>query len=524
MTKSKTLPIIIALCILCLAALSLGVSVNAFAAEETVTEVNKDNAPNAFTIANNVLTDFTVPAGVTGKIKVVIPADVTSIGARAFEGQDTDNAETDLAQALAEVVIPDSVTSIGDYAFTHCASLKTLVLPQKLVTIGAGAFNNTAITSLTIPASVEVINGNAFDSCTQLSALNFAVRGADAELTLRFGAFQNCTALTTVTLPANCTIANRAFLGCAALQWVYLGKETVFVNSNTIGSEAYFPRENTKIVFPDKAEYDKASDATFIAAHISQSTYVVNVNCYIGSNTQAQVYQRLHGYSFNFVLSKATNTWSEDTTYNDLPRQAAYYASTTWYGDKNLTTATTWEQVNALLNGNLSEINLYCYQTIVQPVMPQEPVSWVVNDELSYSATDIKEVLKAAGCTNIDGFSDEQLAAMNLAVVYADEQGNVAETPANINQVGAYSVSVTLNPKYGVWAAPSASTVTVNVDTKPFNIVLIVFLVLLVVAAAVTASTAIIRKKVQARAQKKKISQQEVLEKFRATGEETTLK
>lgn len=527
MTKSKLLSVSVALAMLCFAVFAVILSVNAQAfAEEEVKVFDK---AEYFTVdENHVLTAFNVPQDTTGKIKAVIPAGVTAIGDRAFAGRVTDpetseSEDTVLANLLAAVEMPDSVTSIGEYAFTYCANLAKVTLSQSLHTIGAAAFNNTAITDIVIPASVTRISAAAFENCVKLANVIFAKRSAEQSLEVGLNAFKDCTALTTVTLPDNTAISIRAFLGCAALQWAYLGADTQFVNSNVDANEQYFPRENTKIVFPDKAEYGKVNDAAFKNVHANQSTYKINVNCFIGDNVQPQVYTRLHGYGFNYVCG-STGIWSEDTSYNDLPKQASYYASTVWYGEKSLTDAVSYQQVNELLDGDTSEINLYCYQTIVQPAMPQKGNSWLVDEKVSYDAANLKDVLTALGCTNLKDIGDEQLAAMNFTVGFKDGEGKDAETPSAISQVGSYSVSVTLNPKYGVWTAPSASTATVNVDTAPFNVVLIVFLIVGILAVAVTVSTAIIRKNVQAKARKKKLSQQEVLDKFRAAGGETTLK
>ena len=64
--------------------------------------------------------------------KYVIPNDVTSIGASAFEG----------CENLASVVIPDSVTSIGASAFESCENLASVTIPGSVSSIYYCAFNN----------------------------------------------------------------------------------------------------------------------------------------------------------------------------------------------------------------------------------------------------------------------------------------------------------------------------------------------------------------------------------------------
>lgn len=66
---------------------------------------------------------------------------------------------------LEEVHIPSSVNFIGAGAFSGCSKLKNIQLPDSIVYIGDSAFCG-ALSSITIPASVKMIDGNPFDSET----------------------------------------------------------------------------------------------------------------------------------------------------------------------------------------------------------------------------------------------------------------------------------------------------------------------------------------------------------------------
>jgi hypothetical protein len=90
--------------------------------------------------------------------------------------------------------------------------------PSQLTTIAGNAFENTKITTITLPKSVKDID-NAFRGCTTLQTVNFA---ADATIeAISYGAFIGCTSLTSITIPASVTmIDNDVFLNCTSLSAV----------------------------------------------------------------------------------------------------------------------------------------------------------------------------------------------------------------------------------------------------------------------------------------------------------------
>lgn len=77
--------------------------------------------------------------------KVVIPENIQSIGQQAFY-----NCEN-----LTEINIPEGITEIKYQTFYGCKNLENIMLPDSLTSIGYGAFDLTAIKSLTIPANVS---------------------------------------------------------------------------------------------------------------------------------------------------------------------------------------------------------------------------------------------------------------------------------------------------------------------------------------------------------------------------------
>lgn len=88
---------------------------------------------------------------------------VTTIGYKAFEDA-----------AISSVTIPDSVTKIEDYAFAWCTFLKTATVGNGVASIGYGTFSYTGLISITIGSGARSISEYAFMSCDNLTAVAVA--------------------------------------------------------------------------------------------------------------------------------------------------------------------------------------------------------------------------------------------------------------------------------------------------------------------------------------------------------------
>ncbi|MBO4847791.1 MAG: leucine-rich repeat domain-containing protein [Clostridia bacterium] len=195
---------------------------------------------------NNLLlvTEFDLPSGLTqlgencfGTCKalttITIPSGVTEIPKQCFNS----------CLALTSAVLPDGVTAIRDSAFAGCSALAEINIPASLTTIGKTVFSTTQITSVDIPACTTSILNDSFSGAPALTAINVAadnpnytsvggvLYNKDKTLLMRcpqgyvgtceidpvceeihFDAFQNCSVLTSVSIPASVTkIGNQAF-------------------------------------------------------------------------------------------------------------------------------------------------------------------------------------------------------------------------------------------------------------------------------------------------------------------------
>ena len=175
---------------------------------------------------------------------VVIPANATTIGNSAFEQ----------CASLISIDIPANVETIGTAAFKGCSSLTTVTFEKEsqLKTISGGYSNPnyygvfsdcTALTSIKIPASVKTIEEAAFKGCSSLATVTFE-KGSQLKTiggdSYSSGAFSDCTALTSIEIPASVeTIEAAAFRGCSKLATVTFEKGSQL---KTIRSaDSYYP-------------------------------------------------------------------------------------------------------------------------------------------------------------------------------------------------------------------------------------------------------------------------------------------
>ena len=171
-----------------------------------------------------------IPSTYNGKV-------VTQIVQNGFKG----------VTSLKEIVIPNSITTIGEYAFYDCNNLIYNV-KDGLKYIGNGenkylylaAVVDTNITSATIDSNCRFIGEDVFDFCESLESV---VMG-NSVTTIGENAFYYCKSLESVVMGNSVTTIRReAFYGCESL------KEIEIPNSvTTIGDYAFEYCNNLKKV------------------------------------------------------------------------------------------------------------------------------------------------------------------------------------------------------------------------------------------------------------------------------------
>ncbi|MDR2923353.1 MAG: leucine-rich repeat domain-containing protein [Treponema sp.] len=100
-------------------------------------------------IASSGVKDLIIPASIDGW-------PVVAIGAGAFE-----------KSQLTSVTLPNSVVTIGERAFLQ-NKLTSIIIPNSVVTIGTGAFWVNPITSVVIPNTVLNYSRRSFSNTTEI--------------------------------------------------------------------------------------------------------------------------------------------------------------------------------------------------------------------------------------------------------------------------------------------------------------------------------------------------------------------
>ena len=219
---------------------------------------------------------------------ISIPSSITEIGYGAFSG----------CSSLTSVTIPNTVTTINHWAFSFCTSLATVSIGSGVTKIGNSAFYYTAISSITIPKSVELIGGltqyddiggEVFGRCNNLKTItvntsnsvyrsegNCIINRSTNELlcgckasvipstvkSIGKRAFYFCENLTSITIPSSVTnIKAQAFRGCSSLTSITIPSSVTTINSDNVFTKctnlSYFKFEGNYITYTAKSDVFK---------------------------------------------------------------------------------------------------------------------------------------------------------------------------------------------------------------------------------------------------------------------------
>jgi len=152
----------------------------------------RTNASARATVNSNGVITF-ISAGTVGNVVITVRAYLVTGSGRILMSQATitftintsqycyftltDGAITSLSalgREQATIVIPSSVTRIGNTVFANTANLRTVSFASgsQLTSIGNSAFQGSALTSITLPASLTSIGSSAFFMARSLTSIH----------------------------------------------------------------------------------------------------------------------------------------------------------------------------------------------------------------------------------------------------------------------------------------------------------------------------------------------------------------
>jgi hypothetical protein len=199
-------------------------------------------------INNN--TEYTIgqmgyPIGVPPALgDVVIPErydwkPITMIDDYAFSG----------SNGLTSIDIPATVNVIGDDAFSSCEDLTSITIPDSVTSIGAYAFSFSGLTSIAMPDSITFISEYMFEEAADL----ITVIIPESVTSIDDYAFYNATSLSNVYVErlsssGITTAGANMFSGCTNLAHIYVSDED---------SVSAYQNASIWSLYADKIEYNE---------------------------------------------------------------------------------------------------------------------------------------------------------------------------------------------------------------------------------------------------------------------------
>lgn len=198
----------------------------------------------------------------TSLTKAAIPDGVTSMnGVFAF------------CTALEKVSLPQSIEKMK-WAFMGCSSLQSIEIPKSVQSLDIAFAGCTSLKSVTVPGSVKELNGT-FALCTSLkkvvleegvevlAAYNDVLNKRD------YYAFQQCIALTSVSLPSSLTMIKAgSFEGCISLRSIMIPENTTAIGPNAFASCPLYNvfYKGTEAEWNEKLRIEEQGNETLLSA------------------------------------------------------------------------------------------------------------------------------------------------------------------------------------------------------------------------------------------------------------------
>ena len=270
-----------------------------------------------------------------------------------------------------EVVIPSSVT----YEGVECS----------VSGIGNGAFQDcTDLTSVTIPNSVTSIDYYAFYECTSLTSITIP----NSVTSIGDYAFYGCTSLTSITIPNSVTtIGEQAFASCSSLTSINIPNSVTSIGSSVFShctglTSITIPNSVTSIDYGAFASCTRLTSITIPNSVTSIGNYAFRNCSSLTSITIPNSVTSINNYAFENCTSLTSITIPNSVT------SIGYYA---FYKCTSLTSITIGSGVKNIYRyafGYCPELtDVYCYAVNV----PQTVTSSFDDSKVEYATLHVPD-------------------------------------------------------------------------------------------------------------------------------------
>ena len=222
---------------------------------------------------------------------------------------------------LGEEFAPADKPLYGRYIFANTPSLKTVVLPEDLLSIGPNCFENSGVENIVLPETVRTICDAAFKNCDGITEVTFASKlielGVEAFYdcdnlqkadlvygveTLGANAFAFCEKLKQAYIPASVTsMSGNPFLGCFGLESYtldpnnpsYVTDANGIIYDKAMYSIVYYPTSLTAATYEFPATVQEIAPGAFAGSqlkYIDIPTRITSIPAYAFQNSALETF------------------------------------------------------------------------------------------------------------------------------------------------------------------------------------------------------------------------------------------
>ncbi len=213
-----------------------------------------------YSIANGIAEIAVQSTGLSGDIE--IPKTFTYNGSKYTVKYVAESAFDDTE--ITSITLPNSLTSLSYSCFFSCSNLKSVDIPSSISTIEEDCFAYCKnLDSINLPNSIRTLG----EYCFRESGLK-SVKLSNSLTTLPRSCFYNCTSLTSIDIPSNITLLEtKVFYYCYNLttvicRWDDISKvttESSLFSSKTYSKATLYVPKGTKSSYEETSPWSNFS-------------------------------------------------------------------------------------------------------------------------------------------------------------------------------------------------------------------------------------------------------------------------